>query len=92
MSEDILLTDKNKINYLIKSFDGQIKKEYKIANGDRYKCTSYWSKNIFLLSINLTIADWKKIRSDDYWITHDCLDGIEKSKFIFNRIKTYLNK
>ncbi len=61
---------------LIKIFDKQIKKEYKDANGDKYKCISYWKKHKFTESIDFTLDDWKKIRTEKYWKKINYLQSI----------------
>jgi len=79
-----------KVDELVKQFDNQIKKEYKTARGNKHNCPSYWHKLIFLKSINLSINDWREIRTGDYYLVRDSLSGIEQSKFIHGRIIDYL--
>jgi hypothetical protein len=66
-------TGNKELDKIIKKFDKQIKAEYKSADGDKYRCLSYWSKNIFLESINFDLRDWKLIRTKDYWQKRDDL-------------------
>ena len=73
----------------LKKFDKQIRNEYSNANGDKYKCQSYWAKMIFLESIELDIYDWRKIRSGNYLRIKDSLTGISKKKFTLKRIQAY---
>ena len=83
-------TGYNQIDKAIIQFDKQIKKEYKNAGGDKQKCPSYWHKLLFLKTMNLDLNDWRKIRVGDYWSIRDSLQGIEQSKFIYNRVIDYL--
>jgi len=79
-----------KIDVIIKQLDRQIKKEYKSAGGNKENCPSYWHKLLFLKTLDLNINDWRKIRSGDYWLIRDSKKGIERSKFIYERVCSYL--
>ena len=79
----------NNIDYVVKKFDNQIKKEYKSSYGNKYTCESYWSKSLFIESLELTIDDWRKIRTEEYWLLKETLKGIALKKFKINRIKQY---
>lgn len=83
-------TGNKQIDKIILQFDKQIQEEYKQNEGLKERCPSYWHKLIFLETMNLDINDWRKIRSGNYWQIHDSLQGIERSKFMFRRIKKYL--
>ena len=83
-------TGNKQIDKIILQFDKQIQEEYKLNNGVKERCPSYWYKLIFLETINLDINDWRKIRSGDYWKIHDSVEGIQRSKFILRRIRKYL--
>ena len=49
-------------------------------------------KQLFNLSIHLTLADWKQIRSGDYWERHDKLKTHEDRLFLtLERVNDYLN-
>ena len=80
---------RNDLNIIIKKFDEQIKKEYRNANGDKKKCPSYWGKLIFLETMNFNINDWNKIRVGEYFKTRDSLYGIDRSKFIYEKVMNY---
>ena len=90
MKYEFKSTGNKEVDKVIKEFDKQIKKEYKSANGKKENCISFWGKRIFLKTLNLDINDWRKIRSGNYYITIASLEGIEKSKFIYNRVIDYL--
>lgn len=90
MKYEFKSTGDKKIDGIIKQFDKQIKSEYKTAGGDKEKCPSYWHKLLFIKTLHLDINDWRKIRVGDYWARRDSLQGIEQSKFIYNRVIDYL--
>lgn len=92
MKYEFKSTGNKQIDEIIIQFDKQIKKEYKKSEGDKEKCPSYWSKLIFLKTLDLDIDDWNKIRSGDYWVIRDSLRGIEQSKFTHERIIDYLKE
>ena len=77
---------------VLEQFDSQIRKEYRAANGDRERCPSYWQKMLFVESLKLNQYDWKQIRSGDYWYRRDSLRGMQRSKFMLGRIRTYLHQ
>ena len=70
------------LDKIIKKFDKQIRNEYKYSKGKKYKCISYWSKNILLESINFTLNDWKQVRTREYWEKRDNL------QIILNNLKS----
>ena len=92
MKYEFKSTGNKNVDSIIKQFDKQIKIEYKSAGGDKKKCPSYWDKLIFLKTLNLDINDWRKIRSGDFWLIRDSLQGIKQSQFIHERIVDYLSK
>ena len=47
------------------------------------------NKDLFLISKDLTIEDWRRIRAGDYYSKRDELTGNEQMEFILNRIKIY---
>ena len=47
------------------------------------------NRDLFLISKNLTIEDWRRIRSGDYYNIRDELKGNEQMEFILDRIKFY---
>jgi hypothetical protein len=61
------------IDNIVRKFDKQIVDEYKDANGIKEMCLSYWSKKIFLETINFDLNDWKKVRDFDYFQERDNL-------------------
>jgi len=83
-------SDNDKIDQRLKQFDKQIKQEWKLANGKKENCPSYWNKLLFIKTVNLNMNDWNVIRSGDYWEKRDLFHGIEQTKFILNRVKSYL--
>jgi len=76
-------------NKVLATFDKQIKREYPEAGGDKNKCISYWQKLLFIESNKLSIDDWRNIRVGDYWEIRDSKSGIDRYKFILNRIENY---
>tara|TARA_B100000768_G_C11204060_1_gene343025 strand:+ start:674 stop:838 length:165 start_codon:yes stop_codon:yes gene_type:complete len=38
---------------------------------------------------DLTIRDWKEIRTGDYWQTRDSLNGFNRERFIHSRIELW---
>jgi hypothetical protein len=88
---------------MIEQFNKQIRQELK-----KYKkqelCLSYWNKMLFIESENLNINDWRKIRTDKYWLIRDDFsvkdtkdessikNEILRIKFILKNINNYNNK
>ena len=80
-----------------KIFDWQIQKAYKTKN-QFFIDQALLNKRLFLISKDLTIEDWRKIRTGDYYIKRDQSKGnlildpyIPQMQFIISRIKKYLN-
>lgn len=73
---------------VISDFDKHIRMERR-HYGDFENRPSYWKKNIFVSSFNFQISDWKGVRSGDYYDKRDSLKGIERDKFIYDRIIEY---
>ena len=97
-------TESKELNKIIKTFDKQIKEEYKSAKGNKYKCASYWKKTIFNESKDFSISDWLEVRKGGYWEKRDSLVSfinlsncktekedakINLYKFILSKIKKY---
>lgn len=80
---------KEALEYTLKVFDIQLKRESKFTKED--ECVSYWNKLLFMETINLTPFDWKQIRVGDYWEIRNSLFGVKQAKFILSRIKKYKN-
>lgn len=47
------------------------------------------NRDLFLISKDLTLHQWRRIRSGDYYIKRDELTGNEQMEFILDRIKIY---
>lgn len=81
---------------ILKKFNYQINKELEKQNEniDIENCISYWHRELFIISYNLTFEDWKAIRDENYWIVKDTLKHfpISSIKFTINEIKKYLKK
>jgi hypothetical protein len=80
-----------------KIFNWQIQKANKTGNEFFIK-QALLNRELFLISKNLTIEDWRKIRTGDYYIKRDQSVGnlvlnpyIPQMQFIISRIKKYLN-
>ena len=73
---------------IIERFDKQIKREMTDFNlKNKKECPSYWKKELFLLTRNMDINDWSKIRDENYWVKRDSLkEGIDRDKFIYKTI------
>lgn len=84
--------NQKEVNKILEVFDRQIKAEYKFAEGDKEKCPSYWAKAIFLKTLHFTINDWKKVREGDYYNVIKPKRGIERSKFVYSRVCSYIGK
>ena len=74
---------------IIKIFDKQIKCEYREANGNKYECKSYWNKLYFDEIYDLTLDDWRIIRSGNYYDVIKEFDSIDKIKYTLKLIKNY---
>lgn len=70
------------------AFNRRIRMEQKDYS-DLENRPSYWRKKIFVNSFDLKISDWKGVRRGDYYDKRDSLKGIERDKFIYNRIIEY---
>ena len=81
------MNDLYKINEM---FDKQTDK-YKKENNHREYCLNKLSKEIFNLTIDFDIIDWKKTRGGNYWQENDLLFGIEKKIHTIKYIKEYVN-
>ena len=74
------MNEQRTIDYLNSVFDRQIKED------KRYKI----DKEIFNLTLNWNIEDWKKIRTETYWKEIDSIfSSIDKKKYKLNKIKEY---
>lgn len=74
------MNDQGTIDYLNSVFDRQIKED------KRYKI----DKEIFNLTLNWSVEDWKKIRTETYWKEIDNISGdINKKIYKLNKIKQY---
>lgn len=50
-------------------------------------------KQLFNLSLSLSITDWMQIRSGDFWAIHDKItDPNERLIFTLTRVNEYLNQ
>ena len=67
---------------VINSFDSQIKKDNDLL--------SKIDKQLFKLSVNLTVHDWKLIRGKDYFIYTKKMELIDKRRYLLELVKEYL--
>jgi len=90
------------------AFDRKIEKEMSYGHGfPAEKTPAYWEKAVYQASQTLTFDDWRKIRDEEYWETHDELRKLiyentdftysihlrlQLYKFIYSRIRLYLNQ
>lgn len=75
-------------NQIVKQFNREIwwqKKSYITEK----KCPAYWRKRIFIESHDLTIDDWREIRSGNYYDLRDSIYDMDRDKFILKKIIEY---
>lgn len=48
------------------------------------------NKELYLISKDLSIEDWRIIRSGDYYEERDKLSSIDQIKFIIEKVKYYI--
>lgn len=70
------------------TFDYQIYKAERIGKS-YFIQEAILDKSIWELSKDLTIEDWRKIRTGDYWQIRDNLKGIEQKQFLKNCLNKY---
>lgn len=70
-----------------KIFNWQIAKAYKTKN-ELFIEDAILNKRLYYLAKDLTIEDWRRIRSGDYYQIRDKLEWAEQKKFIIERILT----
>ena len=78
----------NKKNFVNKVFDEQYKDKKKFPN----KELILLHKQLFNLTNEFTIDDWKKIRDKDYYDSLMNLEINDQKKFTLNRVKKFLQK
>jgi hypothetical protein len=49
-------------------------------------------KELFIYTNQLTIHQWREIRTKEYWLEIDDLKGIYKTEAVVRHIKRYLNE
>ena len=77
----------NKINEI---FDRQINASKKYNTSKEYQINKI-SKEIFNLTVDFDIRDWKTIRSGEYWNVLDSIkDELEKKQYTLSKIKEKL--
>jgi len=69
-------------------FNWQVKKAYATKN-DFFIEQANLNRDIYIYSKNLTIEDWRIIRSGNYYERRDKLKGNELMKFILEKIRYY---
>tara|TARA_R110002050_G_C8679988_1_gene492870 strand:+ start:220 stop:492 length:273 start_codon:yes stop_codon:yes gene_type:complete len=77
------------IEDIIKRFDYKIMKEIKYMRREEC-CNSYWEKQLFIETLNLTIEDWAEIRAGDYFSLKDSLSTIDQNKFTYKKVMDYV--
>lgn len=70
-----------------KIFNWQISKAYK-TNNKHFIEDAILNKRLYYLSKDLSIEDWRVIRSGDYYEIRDKLEWAEQKQFIIDRILT----
>ena len=81
------------IDKKIRIFNKAIEKYFEAeVDGDILECPAYWHKELFLATLNLDALDWQVIQTDDYWQRRDNLQGMNRNKFILNRVKEYIKQ
>lgn len=46
---------------------------------------------IYLLSKDLTVQDWRNIRTTEYWSTYDMLEHKERRSYVLKTLITYID-
>jgi hypothetical protein len=69
-------------------FNWQVKKAYATKNDFLIEQANL-NRDIYIYSKNLTIEDWRIIRSGNYYQMRDKLKGNELMKFILEKIRYY---
>jgi len=77
----------DRANYL---FDIQIKNKKKPYESKM----AMIDKQLYNLTINFTNRDWRAIRTDEYWKTHDrpYFEPYHKNIWILTQVKAYIEK
>ncbi len=72
-------------------FKKQIRREARFIDtaGDSPSFVSYMA---YKITEGLDIDDWRVIRSGDYYDVCDKLKGINRDKFVINRVNNYLKQ
>lgn len=78
-----------RLNYLFESQSATERKRYRIPYHQETK--SDIDQKLFKHHLSLGLDDWRKIRSGDYYDIVDKKTGIERSKFILQKIEEYLD-
>jgi len=77
-----------------KTYDLQIngRKATKFKRGYRANPNFKIDKELFNLSLQLDINDWREIRCGNFWKTIDKIEGRDnKNFFLLTKVKEYLN-
>ena len=70
-------------------FDYQVKKAFAIKNNFLIQQAKL-NRELYLISKDLTIEDWRIIRSGNYYQIRDQLSGNKQMEFIIENIRYYL--
>lgn len=85
---------KNIYKDLLYTFDNQIKLQKQRLRTNRDEvCYAWWDKKLFMYNCEMTIEDWRNIRSLDFF--YDKIrdkKGNDRTKFLVERIEKYLGK
>jgi hypothetical protein len=66
--------------------------DFKNDKNNLKRCESYLAKEIFLKSINFNINDWREIRKGDFYNELFLEKGLNKKKYILDKIENYLKE
>ncbi|OED40778.1 hypothetical protein AB832_03560 [Flavobacteriaceae bacterium (ex Bugula neritina AB1)] len=82
MIEKLTWQQKKEVERVNKRFDKQIAKDKKYAA----------HKELFNLSLTMSLQDWKAIRTANYWSTHDKIhQPDDRILFTLIQVRDYLN-
>lgn len=75
-------TGNKEVDRVLYQFDRQCQR----CPADKFK------RELFILTFNFTIKDWREVRKGDYWEKRDSLQGVAMDRFKLSRVREYLNK
>jgi hypothetical protein len=74
-------TGNKEVDRILYQFDRQCER----YTADKFK------RELFILTLNFTVKDWREVRKGDYWEKRDALQGVARDRFKLSRVREYLN-